>query len=333
MTIKTVIVGMGAIGRSHASIVRHDRRMRLVSVVDPVVTATADPGVVLHADLEAALKGERPDLAIVATPPAAHTDAIHRLLEAGVPILCEKPLATDAVAARELADAAAEVPVLTAVDLQLRYDPLLQRLRATIAEGRIGKVLSVGVRVDVPGAVADPWGWVHDRAAGGGVSMEYGTHYLDVLGWLLGPLEVTSARAATLVPTRKSATGEPRPVTSDDWSVATLRSRAGVVASLAIGPTWAGGGRRAIDVVGTEGNLAATLDGLTLHHGTEPVDLTPDDYSRATWVDDAMARLVSDLVDHLTGAPTGPPGWATFDDAATAQDLVDRIRGTEEAGE
>jgi len=281
------------------------------------------------------LDSARPDLVIIAAPPRAHAALAIECVERGVHVLCEKPLALDAEEARSLVAIAESTATIAAVNLQLRYDLVLRSLRSRILEGAIGKPLYASVRVLVDGGIDAPWGWSHDRGQGGGVVMEFGTHYLDLLRWLFGSLSLTSASARTLVPSRPDSAGQPVSVTTEDWACATLLTEARVPVSLEITPTWDTGPHRELTVVGDGGSLQAQVGSLQLRDRAGTChDLTPDEYDLSRWVASSIEALFSDLVAHIRALRTSSPadvpapGWATFADAFWAQVLVDQIRST-----
>ncbi len=178
-------------------------------------------------DLEALLA--RPEIALVSvtTPPATHLPVAEAALAAGKHVLCEKPTALDAGQAEAMLRASAAHPDrLALIDHELRFVPAFERLRALVADGFVGELYHVeashlsGGRLDPAGA----WDWWSDRAQGGGYLGALGSHYLDLLAWLLGrPVTAVRATLATFVRARRDADGELRPVTSDDYALVALR--------------------------------------------------------------------------------------------------------------
>jgi predicted dehydrogenase len=107
------------------------------------------------------------DLAIVASPHSLHAAQTIELLEAGVSVLCEKPMATSVDDARAMIRAASVGPGLLAIGLVRRYFP--------------------ATRIDWPAASR---GYFSKREAQGGVLMDTGVHALDLLQWWLGKIAV-----------------------------------------------------------------------------------------------------------------------------------------------
>lgn len=144
--VSIALLGAGLIGRRHASLMMAEPEVRLQAIVDPTEQGRAyaeSLGVSWYADPATMLAAGRPDGVLVATPNALHVEHGLLAIAAGVPVLVEKPLAADLAGARQLVDAAdkAGVPLLTGH--HRRHNPMIQRARALVAEGRLGKIVSV----------------------------------------------------------------------------------------------------------------------------------------------------------------------------------------------
>ncbi len=126
-------------GRAWAATLRDSPDVRIVGWIDlrPDVAARAADDLALgdlliSDDLERALAELRPDFVVDVTVPEAHREVTLRALAAGVPVLGEKPMATNMSHAREMVAAAERAGVLYAVSQNRRYDPGLQALRRLI---------------------------------------------------------------------------------------------------------------------------------------------------------------------------------------------------------
>ncbi|NQU11705.1 Gfo/Idh/MocA family oxidoreductase [bacterium] len=133
------------------------------------------------------------DAAVVAVPPRLHAPLAIELLEAGVHVWCEKPLATSAAAAQRMVDTAAAHDRLLAVGLVFRFHPNNQLLREVLADGILGELRRVEVEFGAPldWPMTTPWYYSRQTTAGG-VFFEAGIHMLDRAVWLFGDLEVES---------------------------------------------------------------------------------------------------------------------------------------------
>jgi len=136
----------------------------------------------------AALLAARVDLVVVAVPTALHEDVAVPLLEAGVSVLVEKPLAHTAASARRILAAAQRPGVVAAVGHIERCNPALRELRRRTARGDLGALHQVQTRRQGPFPA---------RVGDVGVVKDLGTHDIDLTAWITGaPYTAVSARTA-----------------------------------------------------------------------------------------------------------------------------------------
>ena len=129
------------------------------------------------------------DAAIVAVPPALHAPLTLRLLELGLDVLCEKPLATSVADGRQMVEAAARHQRILAVALMTRFFAHNPWITAAIEDGELGEVEEVIAEDGAPLDWDMPTNAYFDRRmTGGGVLFDAGIHMLDRLLWLFGPL-------------------------------------------------------------------------------------------------------------------------------------------------
>lgn len=198
--MRIVVVGAGLIGREHVTRLLHRPRVAEVIVVDPTVAARADrPAELTHSrvrmETDLATATAVADGAVVATPNAVHVEPAAALLEAGVPVLVEKPLADRESAARRLVDLADETGVPLLVGHHRRYSAALSQARAVVESGALGDMVAVtGSALFAKPAeyFADaPW---RTRAGGGPLLINL-VHDMDALRWLAG--EIVRVRAVS----------------------------------------------------------------------------------------------------------------------------------------
>lgn len=158
--VELALVGCGrAAERLHGPVLRGLPGVRLAALVDPRVErcellAARIPGCRAYASVREMLEGARVAAAVVASPPASHADAARELLEAGVWVLLEKPLALDAEGARRIARAEAGSRAALMMGFNRRHLGAVARLRAVFAARPPGPDL----RADLALAT-DPGGW------------------------------------------------------------------------------------------------------------------------------------------------------------------------------
>src|SRR5581483_3360360 len=145
MTTRLLILGTGAMARSHATAFAAEPDIEIVAAVEPdkkrLAAFAKEFGIRKRfADLDAALDWGRFDAATNVTPDAVHHPTTMKLIAAGKHVLCEKPLATVYPLALEMADAAEKAGLINMVNLTYRASPALQRAREWVKSGRIGNL-------------------------------------------------------------------------------------------------------------------------------------------------------------------------------------------------
>ena len=122
------------------------------------------------------------DFVVVAAPNQVHVELTRRALDAGLPVVVDKPLAPTAAQARSLVERAEELGVLITVFMNRRWDSDQLTLRHLLEEGKLGEVLRYESRLDRwRPALSErkPWREVSSPEAGGGVLLDLGSHLVD----------------------------------------------------------------------------------------------------------------------------------------------------------
>jgi predicted dehydrogenase len=200
-------------------------------------------------------------------PNFVHADPSIAALEAGVPVLCEKPLAANLSEAKRMADAAESADVPTATAFNYRYIPAIQYAKGLIEDGILGDIHQFRGRylqdwlVD-PDA---PWSWRNDEElAGSGALGDLGAHTIDLARFLVGDVERVSGHLHTFVDERPvEGEDETRPVTVDDAYSAQAELDGDVMATFEAS-RFANGHKNdhAIEIHGSEGSLKFSLERL-----------------------------------------------------------------------
>jgi predicted dehydrogenase len=229
-TYRALLVGTGSVADSHARAIEETRgRVKLVSAVD-VDTARVSAFCARHkisktyTDYQIALREDRPDIVLVAAPPAVHAPMSIAAMEAGAWVLCEKPLCASLAEFDQIAAAENRTGHFTACVFQQRFASSTAHLRRLAADGLLGRPLvavchTLWYRDSTYYAV--PWRgkWATEL---GGPTMGLGIHAMDHLLYLLGDWTEVRAQAATL----------DRDVEVEDVSMALIRFANGALASV-----------------------------------------------------------------------------------------------------
>ena len=168
----------------------------LSSAAAPPQAGAASPRTYLAADFDRMLREQRPDALIVCPPDAFHDDYIVRALDAGLDVITEKPMTTDAAKAQRILDAARRSGKHIRVTFNYRYSPFRTQVKELLMAGEIGDVLSVDFHWllnTVHGA--DYFRrWHSNKAISGGLMVHKATHHFDLVNWWLSdmPASVTA---------------------------------------------------------------------------------------------------------------------------------------------
>lgn len=144
MTTRLAVIGAGLIGRRHVEAIRLSGEATCACIVDPSDAAAAfaaEQGIPHHRTLDAAL-AEAPEGAILATPNQHHVEGALACIEAGLPVLVEKPLATETQGARRICDAAEAAGVPLLAGHHRRHNPLIAAAKARIEQGALGRIVA-----------------------------------------------------------------------------------------------------------------------------------------------------------------------------------------------
>ena len=192
----TALIGCGLVGDAHALALSSLQDSRFVAVYDKsqarAEALAARYGARAYTDLAKMLSSPAVQMASICTPHFAHVDLMVACAQAGVHTLVEKPLAVDLQGCDRAVAAAEEAGVKLGVVSQRRFYEPVQRVKQAIVAGKIekpvlGTVVLMGWR-DEAYYQMDAWRgkW---RAAGGGVLLTQTSHHLDLLQWLMGPID------------------------------------------------------------------------------------------------------------------------------------------------
>jgi len=180
------IIGLGSMGMHHVDDVRKYEFVREVVGFDISKEArqrAEATGVRTVASLSALL-AEKPDAAIVVTPPVSHADYIRKCLDAGIPVFTEKPLSTDVAEGRELVALAAKKGLNFQVGFEMPYNGSLVGMKDVVDRGLIGTPQLMSL-VQISGSPAGGF----RRAVHGGIFYEKLCHEIDIFRYFLGEPE------------------------------------------------------------------------------------------------------------------------------------------------
>ena len=203
--MRFAIIGIGNIAPIHAAAIRGVPGAELVAVAtrqeDRGRAFAAEHGGTWYADYRELLAQAQADVVTICTPHDLHAPMTLAAAQAGVHVLCEKPMARNTAECDAMIAACDRAGVTLGVVFQSRYERLSLSLKDALDAGRLGRLLWASAntlwhRTDAYYR-SGPWRgtWEHE---GGGVLINQAIHAIDLLIWLAGmPVSVT-ARARTL---------------------------------------------------------------------------------------------------------------------------------------
>lgn len=227
--LRFALVGCGRIAQNHfAALKQHASRVELVAVCDnqpaALEKAVALTGAAGFASLDALLAGSDADLVVLCTPSGLHPRQAIRVAQAGRHVLSEKPMATKWDEGVAMVRACRDANVKLFVVKQNRLNGTLQLVKRAVEQGRFGRMAMVTVNVfwTRPQSYYDDAPWRGRWDMDGGAFMNQASHYVDMVDWLVGPVDNVHAYTATLA----------RDIEAEDTGVMSLRLRSGALASV-----------------------------------------------------------------------------------------------------
>ena len=297
MTVRVAVAGAGYWGINH---VRAFAALSQVGARDFEITAVCDPrgpAAEAAADLVEALLGYRPAVYLdhreliasgivealdVVTDPSVHHLVAVPALEAGLHVICEKPLGVTVRACRAIVGAATRSGAVLATAQNYRRDGPNRLARAVLEQGLLGD-LHLMVQIDIGGddnVLISPWR--HLREAGP-LALDMGVHYTDIFSYFLGGLERVTGSMFVAEPFRVLVPGTSAPTgvkevspgvmraTGEDSLVALYESASGVLVQLAYIPSGPGLRWKQRSVHGRRGSITVPPDRsggtVTVHLG------------------------------------------------------------------
>jgi UDP-N-acetyl-2-amino-2-deoxyglucuronate dehydrogenase len=227
--IRFALVGCGRISANHLEALRrHHEATELVSVcdVDPVALGRAveHTGAKGFYDLGDLLADSAADVVVLATPSGLHPEQAIQVAGSRRHVITEKPMATRWADGKRMVAACDAAGVRLFVVKQNRRNATLQLLKRAIEAGRFGRIYLVTVNVfwSRPQSYYESAAWRGTWEFDGGAFMNQASHYVDLLDWLIGPIESVQAYTGTLA----------RNIEVEDTGVMAVRWRSGALGSV-----------------------------------------------------------------------------------------------------
>ena len=227
--IRMALVGCGRIAANHlGAMEQHAQDIEIVDVcdVDPtsLEKAVARTGAKGHASLTQMLKSTTADMVVLTSPSGLHPEQAIEVARSGRHVITEKPMATRWHDGLRMVKACDDAGVRLLVVKQNRRNATLQLLKRAVEQKRFGRIYMVNINVfwTRPQDYYDSAKWRGTWEFDGGAFMNQASHYVDLLDWLIGPIESMQAYTATLA----------RDIEVEDSGVLSIRWRSGALGSM-----------------------------------------------------------------------------------------------------
>lgn len=265
-----------------------------------------------YVDAEQLINDPEVDAVYIATPPAFHKEYTLKCAQAGKPVYVEKPMALNTAESLEMIEACngANVPLFVAY--YRRSMPKFLKVKELLDSGIIGDIRYVSIRnstppLDISSDKELPWR-VIPELAGGGYFMDIGCHSLDLLDFLLGPIQKASGHVGNQAGLYKA----------EDIVTASLVFESGVQGT----GLWSFAAFEQVDIteiIGNRGKISFST------FGTDPIVLTSADRKVEYPVETpqhVQQPLIQTIVNELLGAGICP---SHGESAARTSIVIDRI--------
>ena len=273
--VRTALVGYGKVAHTHAEVLRALPESEFVAVCgrrpDGVEAFAEQYRVRAYTDVQAMIRDAGVEAIVVCTPHPAHAEPVLVAAEMGVHALVEKPLASSLQDCDAMIAAARTAGIKLGTISQRRLYAPVQRVKAAIEAGRVGKpvlgtVVMLGWR-DEAYYRSDPWRGTWD-GEGGGVLVNQAPHQLDLLQWFMGPVAELFGQWENL--------NHPY-IEVEDTAVAVLRFRSGALGSVVVSNSQKPGLYGKVHVHGANGaSVGVQTDGGAMFiAGMTPVQEPP----------------------------------------------------------
>jgi len=227
--IRVGVVGCGRIARNHfGAVEKHAERIELSAVCDndprALETAVASTGAKGYSDLDDLLADGSSDVVALCTPSGLHPSQAIQAARAGCHVMTEKPMATRWSDGLDMVRECDRAGVRLFVVKQNRRNATLQLVKRAIDKGRFGRIYMVTINVfwARPQSYYDSAKWRGTWEFDGGALMNQASHYVDLVDWLIGPVESVQAYVATLA----------RNIQVEDTATVAVRWRSGALGSV-----------------------------------------------------------------------------------------------------
>lgn len=351
--LKAAVIGSGFIGAAHVEALKRIPGVdvaALVDIVDPVRKAEELDVPNGFTDYRKMMETVKPDCIHICTPNHTHKEIALYAFDHGINVICEKPMARNAMEAKEMLEAARTSKLVHAINLHNRFYPANHQLRNMILDGALGKIYGVhgGYLQDCFSQESDfNWRMLSGKGGSTRVTADIGSHWIDLAEYVIGSRvkEVFAEFQINLSVRKMNRDGELKDVGVDteDTSYVMVRFENGAVGNAVFSQVYQGRkNQTTIRVSGSESsaewdsesigdlklgcrnepNRLLTKDRELAHPDTAPIIAYPGGHVEG--FPDAFKQNFIAIYGAIRGVkPTNP--YATFEDGLHQMQVLDKM--------
>lgn len=314
--VRIGIIGCGQMGRWHLNAYKKNPRVQCAAFADTDIkkadefareTAGRLPlgGGNAYSDYREMSRREKLDGISVCTIPSTHERIVTDLLDAGIHVLCEKPLAVSAGQAKAMVSKARERNKLLLTAFKFRFFEEVQKAKEILSAGGMGRTLSF--RLMFGGHINMEGTWYADKdSSGGGVIMDNGPHAFDLIRYLLGDIQKVSAEAGTY-----------QNINVEDTAHIMCVLQNGAKGAIDISWTTTVPAKTYLEIYGEDGCILLDFQGLSYKFKTW------DEFKRVPNTGDIKSAFARQI-DHFVGAVAGQtPSIVHNEDGLKTQEMIE----------
>ncbi len=210
-------------------------------------------------DFDTMIKTIALDGVLITTTPETHTEVALKAFDAGIHVLAEKPITLTVAEGVRLVEAAKQSKCKLAVAENYRRDPINRLGKALVDAGAVGRPFLATQASSSSGefVIITPWRHLKNR---GGIVIDMGVHYTDILEFYLGPIETVVGMNAVVDTQRIDTQGVAHPADAEDLSVGVLRFQSGAIGNWLLSMAGRGESTFTRAIYGTGGSLSIPPD-------------------------------------------------------------------------
>ncbi|GEM_PF-89046 len=284
------IIGCGQMGQWHLNAYKQNSRVKLAAFADSDLAKAQkfaqETGGRAYGSHQDMIKNEKLDGISLCTVPATHYQIVLDLLDAGIHVLCEKPLAVSVAQAQTMTAKANAKNKLLLTAFKFRFFEEVQKTKELLDKNSLGRILNF--RLMFGGSINMEGSWYANREiSGGGVIMDNGPHAFDLIQYLLGDIQSVAASVNTF-----------QNIAVEDTAQISCRLKNGASGTIDISWTTPIPSKTYLEIYAEDGCVLLDFQGMSYKFKTW------DEFKRIAntgTMKSAFARQIDHFVDAVTG--------------------------------